>query len=59
VRQIKGSSSGEDVNPQPFNVRTRVHEYGGGAWTVSAGTVFFYHFADGRLYRMERGGHWP
>ncbi|HEX7205583.1 MAG TPA: S9 family peptidase, partial [Xanthobacteraceae bacterium] len=27
-----------DVTPAPSNVRTRVHEYGGGAWTVWDGT---------------------
>jgi dipeptidyl aminopeptidase/acylaminoacyl peptidase len=59
VRHVKGSSTGEDCNPEPFNVRTSVHEYGGGAWTVAGGTLFFSHYTDGRLYRMERGGHWP
>ena len=59
MRHVEGSASGEDINPEPFNVRTRVHEYGGGAWTVFAGTLIFSDYADGRLYRMERGGHWP
>lgn len=45
-----------DVTPAPFNVRTRVHEYGGGAFTVSAGTVYFSNFADGGLYRQTEGG---
>ncbi len=39
----------------PFNVRTRVHEYGGGAFLVSAGTVYFCNDADQRLYRQEGG----
>ncbi|MFN7134221.1 MAG: S9 family peptidase, partial [Myxococcales bacterium] len=26
---------GEDVLPAPWNARTAVHEYGGGAWWVS------------------------
>jgi dipeptidyl aminopeptidase/acylaminoacyl peptidase len=38
-----------------FNVRTRVHEYGGGAYLVSARTVYFCNDADQRLYRTERG----
>src|SRR3954464_1516930 len=25
---------GRELTPSPFNVRTRIHEYGGGAWTV-------------------------
>jgi dipeptidyl aminopeptidase/acylaminoacyl peptidase len=41
-----------DVTPAPFNARTRVHEYGGGSWTVAHGTIIFSHFADGRLYRQ-------
>jgi dipeptidyl aminopeptidase/acylaminoacyl peptidase len=39
-----------DMNPAPFNARTRVHEYGGGAFAVSEGTLYFSHFADQRLY---------
>ena len=44
-----------DVLPAPWNARTRVHEYGGGAWTVSAGTLWFTEFTDQRLYRMDPG----
>ena len=44
-----------DVTPPPFNARTRVHEYGGGAYAVRGGTVYFSHFADGRLYRQDPG----
>lgn len=42
-----------DVTPASFNARTRVHEYGGGAFTVESGTVFFSNFVDQRLYRQE------
>ncbi|HEX5421371.1 MAG TPA: S9 family peptidase, partial [Gammaproteobacteria bacterium] len=45
----------QDVNPPPFNARTRVHEYGGGAYCVVDGRVYFTHFADQRLYRSEPG----
>ena len=46
----------EDVTPSPFNVRTRVHEYGGGAFLVDRGTVWFSNFADQRVYRMDVTG---
>ncbi len=45
-----------DVTPAPFNVRTRVHEYGGGAYLVHDGAVIFSNFADQRLYRQRLGG---
>jgi dipeptidyl aminopeptidase/acylaminoacyl peptidase len=41
-----------DVTLSPFNARTRVHEYGGGAFTVKDGTVYFSNFADQRLYKQ-------
>jgi dipeptidyl aminopeptidase/acylaminoacyl peptidase len=59
VRYVSWSSSSEDVTPEGFNVRTRAHEYGGGAWTVADGMVYFSNNADGRLYRMDRYGHSP
>ena len=43
-----------DVTPARFNTRTRVHEYGGGAFAVADGTVYFSSFSDGRLYRQPR-----
>ncbi len=45
----------QDVVPQSFNVRTRVHEYGGGDFTVSRGVIYFSNFVDQRLYRMRPG----
>ncbi len=44
-----------DVTPAPFNVRSRVHEYGGGAYLIHQGTLYFSNFADQRLYRQESG----
>jgi dipeptidyl aminopeptidase/acylaminoacyl peptidase len=44
-----------DVTPPPFNARTRVHEYGGGAYTVHEGTVYLSNFADQRLYGHKPG----
>jgi len=50
---VKRNSNGQiiDVTPKPFNVRTKVHEYGGGAYTVADGVVFFSNFDDQRLYK--------
>ena len=52
---VKCSSSNQvmDVTPKPFNARTRVHEYGGGAYTVAEGTIYFSNFDDQRLYRQQ------
>ena len=44
-----------DLAPMPLNARTRVHEYGGGAYMVAEGTVYFSNFADQRLYRQTSG----
>ena len=43
----------EELTAAPFNVRTRVHEYGGGAYVVDGVTAYFSHFADNRLYRLD------
>ena len=42
-----------DILPAPFSARTTVHEYGGGAFCVAGGTVFFSNFDDQRLYRLD------
>ena len=38
------------LTPAPFNVRTRVHEYGGGAWAAAGDTIWFSNFADNLVY---------
>ena len=54
---VRRSSDGmsTDVTPAEFNARTRVHEYGGGDYAVSDGTLIFSNFTDQRLYRQDRG----
>jgi dipeptidyl aminopeptidase/acylaminoacyl peptidase len=45
----------EDVTPADWNVRTLVHEYGGGDFAVDDGTVYFANYGDQRLYRQAVG----
>jgi dipeptidyl aminopeptidase/acylaminoacyl peptidase len=45
----------EDVTPAGFNVRSRVHEYGGGAALVADGAVYFVNFDAQRIYCHRPG----
>ena len=40
----------EEMSPAGFNLRSRVHEYGGGAYTVNDEIIYFVNFVDQRLY---------
>ncbi|MDT4967426.1 MAG: hypothetical protein QOJ64_2163, partial [Acidobacteriota bacterium] len=57
---VRRSSDGatSDINPAPFNARTRVHEYGGGEYFVADATTYFSNFDDQRLY-MQSGASLP
>jgi hypothetical protein len=52
-RELDGTTT--DVNPQPINARTRVHEYGGAGALVVGGVVYLSNFSDQRLYRIAPG----
>jgi dipeptidyl aminopeptidase/acylaminoacyl peptidase len=55
MRRPRGGGP-EEVTPAAANARTRVHEYGGGAWTLAGDDlVLFVDFADQRLYRQRLG----
>ncbi|WP_072622773.1 S9 family peptidase [Spirulina major] len=45
----------QDCTPAPFNVRSRVHEYGGGASLIADGVIYFVNFADQRIYHHAPG----
>ena len=58
VYRIGADGEGERVTPEDanaFSVRTRAHEYGGGAFAVSDGVIYFSNNSDQRLYRQEAG----
>jgi dipeptidyl aminopeptidase/acylaminoacyl peptidase len=54
---VRRDSTGrvEDATPAGTDVRTRVHETGGGPYAVSEGVIYFSNFADQRLYRLRPG----
>ena len=64
VRRALAGGAPLDIVGAPLSVRTRVHEYGGGAWSVARGTLYFSNDQpraeglkpDRRLYRQERHG---
>jgi dipeptidyl aminopeptidase/acylaminoacyl peptidase len=56
-RRADGSSAG--VLPDGWSARTLAHEYGGGAWWVRAGTLWFARWDDQRLYRLDDGSREP
>ncbi len=51
TRDVQGNT--RDVLPNPINVRTRVHEYGGGSYLIHDQWVYFVAFDDQRIYRQS------
>lgn len=51
----KGEEAHEVV-PEAYNVRTRVHEYGGGSYVTHSSTIYFSNFKDQLVYRLEAKG---
>jgi dipeptidyl aminopeptidase/acylaminoacyl peptidase len=45
----------EELTAAPLNVRSRVHEYGGGAYVVEGEMVYFTHFKDNCVYSVLPG----
>ncbi|HTJ93813.1 MAG TPA: hypothetical protein VL424_11990, partial [Pararobbsia sp.] len=56
ARQTGLHAAATDLTPAPFNVRTLVHEYGGGAYVLGADAVWFSHFDDQQIYRIDFAG---
>lgn len=53
---VRSSTRGEML-PSPWSARSRVHEYGGGAWTAdSDGTLYIIDAKDQRVYALSTDG---
>ena len=46
----------EDFSPPNSNVRSRVHEYGGGAYCVERGELWYSNVNDSRVWHKSRDG---
>ncbi len=57
--RLRPDGTREDLLPVPWNVRSRVHEYGGGALCVGEGRVFFSNDGDRRFYEVPLDGEAP
>lgn len=45
----------QSLLPDAFSVRSRVHEYGGGAWCLAAEQAFFVNDSDQQLWQLALG----
>ena len=42
----------KNITPSSFSVRSKIHEYGGGAFTIEQDTIYFSNYSDGRIYQQ-------
>jgi dipeptidyl aminopeptidase/acylaminoacyl peptidase len=45
----------KNFTPSPLSVRSKIHEYGGGAFVVEGNTIYFSNYQDGRIYQQIIG----
>ncbi|MFB5189738.1 S9 family peptidase [Alicyclobacillus fastidiosus] len=56
ILTLDENGSIHELTPSPYNVRTRVHEYGGAPYVVHEGEIIFSNFSDNLLYRRTKDG---
>src|SRR3546814_6870411 len=57
VRRRSADGAVTDVLPGPGSARSRVHEYGGGAWSVTDdGELVYVEKTDQRVWALRPGG---
>jgi dipeptidyl aminopeptidase/acylaminoacyl peptidase len=58
VVRAEANGGTTQLTPPDFNVRSRVHEYGGGAHVIDGDTIWFSNFGDNKVY-VQRGSQSP
>jgi acetyl esterase/lipase len=56
VRARADGGRREDILPPPYSARSRVHEYGGGEFTVAGHTIYFVNDKDQQVFVLAPGG---
>lgn len=56
LMRASAQHAGECITPDGFNVRSRVHEYGGRCHALGNDRVYFSNYADQRLYSQSLDG---
>lgn len=56
IMRRDGGGGLTEVLPSGFSARSKVHEYGGGAFCIVRGRLWFCNDADQRIYVMDIGG---
>lgn len=55
VMKHQGQHS-QEMTPTQANVRTLIHEYGGGAWWAQDDTLWYVDYSDQRIRKLQAGG---
>lgn len=56
ILQRSLDSDSTEVLPDSFSVKSRVHEYGGGAFCVNHGQIYFVNESDQQIYCLDHEG---
>ena len=51
----EGEAEVRNFTPAPLSVRSKIHEYGGGAFVIEQNTIYFSNYHDGRIYHQVIG----
>ncbi|MCH9631253.1 MAG: hypothetical protein S4CHLAM37_12750 [Chlamydiia bacterium] len=54
--EISFNKKQKDLLPKEYNMRTRVHEYGGKCFTMHEDVVYFVNLEDQDIYKMDTDG---